>query len=337
MMQRDERMIARLWAFIVERQEVRYRRHVLHAKPPWTDDAVLRSNHFTNIYREDDPGTQYVVDNMLRAKRPFSTCLWNVLWYRMFGKEATWDRLAQMFPHAPFEPSRESILRMGQVMSTMVAEGGSPFTNAYLVSNYGRTDDKVTVMLDVMCGASEIWPSTVINGITDACKMGEDGRRQAHAVLESIYGVGKFVAFQTLVDMSYPVLHDMPHLTDARRLPFSNDGWATCGPGAERGLRHCLPDIKQQQWNHGLAYLVERSHDELERRAFWWRTAYDGSEQPLDRANMCNCLCEFDKYVRLSAGEGKGRRRPFNGVESYRRDREARGHGTQLDIEEALV
>jgi hypothetical protein len=331
-MQRDERMIARLWRFVVERQEVRYRRHVLHRKPPWTDDPVLQAHHFTNIYREDDPGTQYVVDNMLRAERPFSTCLWNVLWYRMFGKEATWDRWAAMYPHHPFEPTRESLLRMEQVMRTMVEEGAGPFTSAYLVSNYGRSEDKVTVMLDVMEGARVNWPSTVMNGINEACAMGEQGRQQAHAVLQSIHGIGKFVAFQTLVDMCYPVLPD-----GVRRLPFSNDGWATCGPGAERGLGHVLPGIKPQQWNQGLAYLVERAQDELAMRAFYFRIGDDGAEQHVDRANMCNCLCEFDKYVRLSAGEGKGRRRPFSPLDSYRRDREARGHGHQIDIEEVLA
>jgi len=323
----DEGMISRLWAFIVERQEVRYRRHVLHQKPPWTDDPVLQANHFTNIYREDDPGTIYAVENILR-ERPLSIRVWNTVWYRMFGKEETWE--AFKAAHVVPEASRYSVGCMEEVMREMVAQGRSPFTSAYLVSNHGRSEDKVTVMVDTMLRAVEDWHA-MLERLTQAA-FHEQDRQAAHAALESLFGVGRFIAFQALVDLSYPVMQG-EGFRDRRNLPLDNDGWATCGPGAERGLKLVLPGIKRAQWNDGLAYLVDRSHTELALRGFMFRKREDGSEQPLDRANMCNCLCEFDKYVRLSAGEGKGRRRPFSAIESYKRDREARGHGYQYDIE----
>jgi hypothetical protein len=327
----NEPMVKRLFDFVQERQEVRYRRNVLLRRPPWTRDPVLAGNHFTNIYREDDPGTVYVVENMLKADAPFSVCLWNVLWYRMFGREGTWDRYVAEHGGLP-EPTPTSIARLENTMRAMKEEGGSPFTNAYMISNYGRDDDKISVMVDVMKGAGRIWHSDVMGAVAKAASRLEDGRQEAHRALEAVFGIGKFVAFQALVDISYPVF-DAEYPRD-RRAPFKNTGWATCGPGAERGLNHCLPGIKVSEWNGGLMALVRRSELALDMRGFWWRTDSRGERQPLDRANMANCLCEFDKYVRLSAGEGKGRRRTFKAVESYKADRDRRGHGYQLDIEQ---
>jgi hypothetical protein len=326
----DEAMVRRLWGFVHERQEVRYRRHHLHRKPPWTDDPVLRDNHFTNVFREDDPGTAYVVEHMLlNTAMSFTVAAWNIMWYRMFGKEATWEAWRRMWPGKVFCPDKYDVSMMEKVMRSMVAESGEgPFTGAYMVSNYGRSEDKVTVMVDIMKGAAAMWFSEVDPALRAAAQKGGDaGRRDAHAVLQRVHGVGNFVAFQTLVDLSYPVLPG-----GMARMPFSNDDWATCGPGAERGLLHCVPGTTKSEWNDALAMLVERSHDALAARGFWWRQDADGNDQPLDRANMCNCLCEFSKYVRLSAGEAKGRRRNFDGVESYKRDRAARGHGEQLAL-----
>jgi hypothetical protein len=325
----DEKMLSRLWDFVTERQEIRYRRYVRPQKPPWTDDPVLSSNHFTNIYREDDPGTIYCVEKLVKMKRPFSIAVWNILWYRMFGKEDTWEEFGEN--HVLPESTINAVVKMEDVMRRMVEEGRSPFTNAYLISNYGRSEDKVTVMMDVMTQATKIWPTTCDALVRAAQVGGDEGRQEAHAVLMSIHGIGKFIAFQTLVDLCYPVL-EIQGVKGKSRLPFSNDGWATCGPGAERGINHCIPGIKPAEWNAGLKELCARAEDALSVRGFMFRDPGDGSEQMVDRANMCNCLCEFDKYVRLSAGEGKGRRRPFDPVHSYKVDREKRGHGQQFSM-----
>lgn len=52
--------------FMVERQNIWYRKEIEKRPAPWTDDPVLRKGHFTNIYRECDKTTRIFTDMLNR-------------------------------------------------------------------------------------------------------------------------------------------------------------------------------------------------------------------------------------------------------------------------------
>src|SRR6476661_7646069 len=77
------------WHFVCERQLIWYRRVVKQQLPPWTDDLILRHQRFTNVYRELDPGTRYVIECVLELDAPRPDKLFNVMLYRLVGRSDT--------------------------------------------------------------------------------------------------------------------------------------------------------------------------------------------------------------------------------------------------------
>src|SRR5258705_12327622 len=49
------------WRFIVARHEIFIRRHLEHRQLPWTDDPLLQHGRYTEIYRDLDRATRWLV------------------------------------------------------------------------------------------------------------------------------------------------------------------------------------------------------------------------------------------------------------------------------------
>lgn len=324
----DQSMWVHFWGFVVKRHEVWHRRYVLQDKPPWTDDDILASNHFTNMYRELDPGTKHIVDVLAaHPAAPLQDKLFNVALYRLALHEGSQRAIGWL-------KAREfDALRFAEKLRTLE----SPYTSAYTVSNYGRSEPKHVVMADVAGQAAKKVP-----GIAADLYMCQ-GRKEAHDAMTELHGWGDFLAFQVLVDLAYK-LPDPFDPTGTPTVPWSNyRGWAAAGPGTQRGLRHLWPDLPPAQFNAAMALLEERCMFEFERRrAVGTMPTVPGTERmvsdkkrpiPLSRANIANCLCEFSKYVRLRDGDGGGgRRRLFVAKDHWAQDLEAKGHGQQLPM-----
>lgn len=80
------------WEFVHERECIRVLREQ-GLEAPWTADPVMSSRFFTNVFREDDPGTHVAVAILSRTDRPKAERLWNLIRYRRFNREATWRDL----------------------------------------------------------------------------------------------------------------------------------------------------------------------------------------------------------------------------------------------------
>src|SRR5688500_13499948 len=80
------------WDLVAERQRVWHRRFVLGEKWPWTSDKILQEFSFTNVYRQLDPGTIYLVNNILEKEESFTNRAFNNILYRIVGRQRTHER-----------------------------------------------------------------------------------------------------------------------------------------------------------------------------------------------------------------------------------------------------
>lgn len=313
--------------FVAERHRVHIRRSVHHQKPPWTEDPILREHRFTNVYRELDPGTTFARDRILNAEEPEEEKLFNLMIYRLVGREETWERVGWL---RPWSYTPEMFV---EPLRAIIAEGRPPWSNAYLVNSYhwtgyNKKEEGVAHVIGLMAERwYETWPA-VLNA---------SSREAAHRILHAQVGWGGFLAYQALVDASYPrpdPIRDWPDHSRAL-LPqmLGNDGYAFAGPGAISGLKHLYGSGATQSRANELAVELQNELNAgLERRGMAWEVNELDEPVPLSRANVMNCLCEFHKYERIREGR-KGPLKYFKAVESYKRDLEARGHGYQYDIE----
>lgn len=287
----------RFWRFVCERQWIWHRRIAERLPPPWTDDPVLRSERFTNVYRELDPGTKYVIEHVLELDAPRPDKLFNVMLYRLVGRSDTHAALGFQ-SLATFESSD-----MERTLKQLRSSGRPPFTAAYMVSAYasmGSSDkiENIVRLFSLLHAGFDEFFSRVDDCMSPA---------EVHATLRSAYGFGNFLAYQVLVDLLYP----LRFYRNRGVLPFSHDDWASPGPGAQRGITMLLrPDISRPHLEV-MRWLRDHQHDEFARLGLDFPSLEDATGTPvaISLANIQNCLCEFHKYVKISAGTGRGRRK----------------------------
>lgn len=289
--------LARFWWFICERQTIWQRRVAEGQAPPWTSDPILQTQRFTNVYRELDPGTQYAIQAILERDAPLADTLFNLMLYRLIGRVETHARLGFQRA-ATFDPDH-----LRRTLRAIRAEGQPPFTAAYIVSGYRSmgSRDKIENVARIFARLSQS-----IDDLEQRIRTA----RSAAAVYEALVavdGFGPFLAYQVLVDLLYPVAaRDGQPL-----LPFSHDDWAMAGPGARRGITMLLPPGARHDPLQVMRWLQDEQHREFARLGLDFPYLRDaaGAPIPISLANIQNCLCEFHKYVKISDGTGRGRRR----------------------------
>lgn len=293
----DQDQLDRFWWFVGERQRIWHRRVLQQQPPPWTDHAVLQRERFTNVYRELDPGTQYAIQQILEQDADRDDRIFNVMLYRLIGRAETHAEIG--FQRlATFDPDH-----LRSVLGLIRERGQSPFTAAYMVSAYTSmgTRDKIENITRLF---------SKLQADFDRLSREIDNARSSeavHGIIESTYGFGRFLAYQVLVDILYP----LQTRNGRPLLPFSHDDWAIAGPGARRGIALLSATGRSAGELAIMRWLRHHQREEFQRLNLDFPFLRDrhGSEIELSLANIQNCLCEFHKYVKIRDGTGRGRRR----------------------------
>lgn len=286
------------WWFVCERQSVWYRRVARQLPPPWTDNPILRQERFTNMYRELDPGTQYVIGQVLERDAPRPDKVFNVMLYRLIGRAETHAAIGFQ-SLATFDPVR---LERG-LKHLRDEEDKPPFTAAYMVSAYasmGSRDkiENVTRLFALLHADFAEFYARIETAPHPS---------RVYEILASAHGFGNFLAYQVLVDLLYPL-----EVYDGRPLlPFSHDDWAAAGPGAQRGIGMLLQPGLRAEHLAVMRWLRTHQREEFDRLGldFPFLTDARGNERELSLANIQNCLCEYHKFVKIGEGTGRGRRK----------------------------
>lgn len=288
----NEKELETFWRFIYERHSIWHRRFELGQPWPWTDDPILRKNKFTNVYRQLDPGTVFSIERIMKADTSRPNIVFNVMMYRLMCSIPTYEgwgfRNLNEFHEDEFDEYLRGIYNSGRPV----------FGNAYLISPYSSMGSEykfrnVSRLFGLLHRNYEkFWEKLM------AAKTME----QAWKAINSQYGFGPFLAYQVLVDLTYP-LRDADN---SSILPFNQDEWAKLGPGALRGLRRITP----ANTLGSLRVLRTIQRDEFQRLGldFPFLIDHKGREVEINLANMQNCCCEFHKYRSIQDGTGKAQR-----------------------------
>lgn len=297
----NEESLELFWQFITKRQQVWYRRVVEGQPAPWTDDEILQDYRFTNVYRELDPGTQYVIQNILEADASRRDKILNVMLYRLIGRLETHEYIGfqslESFDATKFE---------NQLKHRRDELGETVFTGAYMVSGYNQmgSSDKVENV------------AALFEEITDEATFFDDvlsteSMEETYDLIRSQPGFGNFLSYQVLVDLLYPV--DYYHGDSV--LPFSPDDWSSPGPGAQKGLKQLVTDFNGFTRLDVMRWLRQNQQGEFNRLdlEFPYLETEDEGRLELSLANIQNCLCEFYKYHKILHSNGRARRCFRNG------------------------
>ncbi len=287
--------------WIHERELIRESR-ASGSPPPWTADPVLASRRFCNVRREDDRVTRWIRENVREpyAGHPF---LWLML---CMCRIVNWpDAIAELI-EAPsawpidddFDPEATAL-----ALARRAGRGDKTYTAAYVVpapSERGASKHRyiaLTMVGDLWRRRGEFGP-WYFSGAT---------LEETHRRIRMSRGWGDFLAYQAVVDMRFcPSL--LAHAPDVTT-------WAAAGPGSIRGLNRI----------HGRPVATKlRQADALRELLAVRRLLANEHDIDLDLSDVPNVLCEVDKYLRVSSGDGDTRQR-FSPEDAAARDR-VEGH-----------
>lgn len=244
---------------------------------PWTDDEILQTYRFCNIYRELDTVTQWIAGNWRFPHRNDPD-----LWFAMaVARLVNWpDSLAAVGYPAPWNAKR-----FVKHMDARKAAGEKVFTGAYMIHAGPNPGSKAGYLAEEVL--TPMWEKRKALRPT-----AQDTLASFHERLMTCKDMGSFMAGQVVADVKYAGL-----LADAEDWHT----WAAPGPGSKRGLNRVCGNERDEKWrdDHWLQVLQELREEVNKALPDQW--------ERLHAQDVQNCLCEFDKYERVRLGEGRPR------------------------------
>ena len=319
-----------------ERQLIWYKRFILKKPRPWTDNEILRDYKFTNVYRELDRNSQWLIKNIIMdSKLTDKELVWKMMFFRLFNNPETFtfeakDKVLQKkffddrfnsvddlisssrwrngipdydeYDVEEFSRFIEGVRRVGQ----------NPFTNAYLVNSgvvKGQSRDeyytkmvipelhgKMDEVIDIICCANR--PEDIIR------------------YFNSLRAVSDFMSHEFYQDLTYISIY-----TDRKIMRFDQNDFTNVGHGASVGIRLIFPNLKGVDQKSGIYRLRDEANEMLAKISkekgvdSFPFVSWNKKKSCYSVKNDCNItlhqiemwLCEFQKYWKMMIGDGKQR------------------------------
>lgn len=255
---------------------------------PWTDDQVLQTYKFCNIFRENDIGTIWLREHIREPFADHPNLFFNICMYRQFNRVETAE-LIGFLGEKEFDPD------LLYITVNKRKQAGLPiYTNAHMVRSAPRgiCADKLTYTVYLVL--KPLW-----NNLKELEPGPGDTLELAYRRLLRAYGFGSF--------LSYEVITDLRHTRYLNQAPDIMT-WANAGPGAVRGINRIAGEPLKA--HHNQRYYLRNMRELLD-----YSRDYIPDMPPWEMRDVEHTLCEFDKYERCWQG-GRTRmkyKRPISG------------------------
>lgn len=326
------RSVAQFMSFIKEREAVRMRKEIIedaaetgqivlsvYGGMAWGDnwpngggglawtrdylthDPVIQENRFCNVRREDDRVTRWVRERIIAPYWDHPN-LWlmlciartinwpDTLWELMKGRRS-WPWFDDFSPEI-----------MGDTLQVRKDRGDKVYTGAYMIRAESHKEvpwyswSKQKYIAEIVIG--KLWENR-----RDWAWAEADEEPTAEGVweyLQMFMGWGPFMAGQVVTDLKH-----------TRYLQNCEDfnTWTALGPGSTRGLNrlHGRAVGKAVPQKQGLEEMIMLKALLDQPGVIWpWL-------QPMELSDVQNCLCEYDKWCRVTLNQGKTRARYIPG------------------------
>jgi len=277
-----EEINAQLIYWITERDAIRKRKEAGES-PPWSDNPVMCETYFCNVNREDDKVTKWIRQNW----RPEMTDNYEfaMVVARMLNKPSTLEAigippLIERWLHPDGDWLTDSHYKLLQMQQDKI----TVFNGAYIVSTNGKKMNKIDYVFMLF---EQMVRKPLLHGA------GLETCAAAHKQLMEIEGLASFMSAQVVADLKNSPGHPLYHAPDKRT-------FSAFGPGSLRGL----------SWYYGKEIKPNTYQEAID-------TAYTDVQFDLPpdimailcHQNLQNCFCEFDKFMRVSTGTGRSKRK----------------------------
>jgi hypothetical protein len=267
-----------VWAFAQKRHLIYLRRRAGVPAALWTDDPILKTFRFCNVYRELDAVTEWLRLNW-REPHADDPDIWFAF---VVARHMNNIPMMSAMGGVPLPWDPEPFLALA---AKRKKAGDKVFSGAYMVSTGGTgcADKPVYLAENIF---NPMWEHR-----EKIRPRGGDTLTGWHMQLGLWHGLGSF--------MSAQVIADVKHVGPLRE---ANDWFSFCasGPGSRRGLNRVMGRPLKQAWNED-EFRLRVTDLQGELAPLFFKEGW----APLDAQDTQNTLCEFDKFERTRLGEGR--------------------------------
>jgi len=280
--------------WILERENIRKKKEAGKPKP-WSFNPVMQETYFCNVNRENDRVTKWIRENWTYPKAVDTFNLdyddtaesytFAIVVARIFNQP---DTLSELMQPIDFDEDLSLWLEnAGEVLAKRKADGKRIWNGAYIISTNGKKMPKADYCIYLLETLAKH------KDIIDTCTTLAD----AHKRLKTVEGLASFLAGQVVADLKNTEGHPLHTAPD----------WFTFsapGPGSLRGLEWFWEKpVTAKNYQES----IDAAYELLE-----WELP-DETLETLCHQNLQNCFCEYDKFMRVSTGTGRSKRK-YQGV-----------------------
>jgi len=279
--------------WIRERENIRKLKEAGEPKP-WSDNPVMQETYFCNVNREDDRVTKWIrqnwtyptlTDEFLAEEDTAENYTFAMVVARIFNQPET---LSELMQPIDFDEDLGLWLENAEtVLAERKAAGKRIWNGAYIISTNGKKMPKADYCLYLLKKLANN------KDIIDNCKT----LAEAHKKLMSVEGLASFLAAQVVADLKNTKGHPLASAPD----------WFTFsapGPGSLRGLSWFWEEaVTGKNYQQSMDNAYELLEWELPEETL----------TTLCHQNLQNCFCEYDKFMRVTTGSGRSKRK-YQGV-----------------------
>lgn len=258
------------WHYINQRHQIYLNRQAGLPKP-WTDDVILQSWKFCNVFRQLDKTSAWMIEHVIEPHIEDSPgrLLFNIFLFRAFNLIETYQALD--WQHYWNEERAKDLLYWRASTEQKL------FSSAYMIRGYEGKPKYESVSETL----SKIWEHKSL--LSEYIMENNSLQDTVEIIVDNKYwGWGPFTSYQVALDLTYT-----PLLEEAEDI----NTWCHFGPGALKGLKALFPEATHKDYLPSAIWLLKESPKFL------------GAHVPaLTLQDVEFCLCELQKYLRIKAG-----------------------------------
>ena len=277
------------WLFASRRQQI-FEQRVAGAQRPWSNDPILETFKFCNVFRAADRVSQYMIRDVAYGRDEGSAAdrIFQIVAFRTFSNPRTWEGVRQYLGESP----KLTHLASGafeQALDQVRAQYGGLYTGAFILCATKAFGFDEKHRNHVALFRHMFIESRVAERLTEAKSLSA-----MIALLESFPLMGPFMAYQTAIDLCYSELFN-----------FSENDHTQAGPGALRGLKKAFEDLGDYSPADAILWMVERQDEEFARLGLPFAGLFGRKLHGIDCQGL---FCELDKYCREAVPDLKSAR-----------------------------
>lgn len=298
--------------YIKERYSIHIKKDINKEDAPWTDDYILGTYKFTNVRREHDRASRWLIKNISNNhKDSLYDRIYKTILFRIYNRADTAEilKLDSLSFHDK-DDVRDGWIYICKMRLDSVLKDNPKyrlFTNAYktggtkrgLYESYPESGHYNYAPLYFIEGLRKMhFAQDLID-----CK----NQEEVFNKLWEINGFGKFIAYQIFVDLTY-----------INEFPFSENEFTAAGPGCYYGLQLLTGKDEFDTGFNGMTseeilfWMRDNLVEEFHKNGLEFNPNEVFSDLPEDERHfnimsLENLMCEFSKYYAMYTGVRRGR------------------------------